>query len=346
VESLVQLPPGLLTGATTVAPGQLIVGVDGGGTKTLAAAWDPASGEVWLGKSGPSNLDAIGEDVAAESLEAAVHAATRAAGRSSDAVGVAVFGLAGTDTAKVAHLVDERFAYASTFTVNDVVTAWAAGTGCRPGVAVIAGTGSNILGVGRHNEIWRSGGWGHILGDEGSGYWLGLEGIHAGLAHRDATGPPTKLTGAATEHFGAAAIEDVANLVYQQPLTKAEVASFAVVVGQLGHDGDAVAGRILREGGRLLARQAIAVIRRTGLAGSEPFLVAQVGSTWNAGPLFRDTFESLVKEGASGVSFEHVHAPPVHGALLLAGLAAQVWSDEPPAGLADRLEQALEAQPA
>jgi glucosamine kinase len=343
VESLVQLPPGLLTGATTVAPGQLIVGVDGGGTKTLAAAWDPATGEVWLGKAGPSNLDAIAEGVAAQSLESAVDAATDAAGRSSDDVAVAVFGLAGTDTSKVAHLVDERFEYATTFTVNDSVTAWAAGTECKPGVAVIAGTGSNILGVGRHEEIWRAGGWGHIIGDEGSGYWFGLEGIRAGLAHRDATGPPTRLAEAAARHFGAKSVEDVANLVYQRPLTKAEVASFSVVVAELGHGGDATAGRILREGGHLLAHQALTVIRRTGLAGHEPFMVAQVGSTWNAGPLFRGTFESLVQEGASGVTFAHVHAPPVYGALLLAGRAARVWADEPPAGLDERLEQALKA---
>jgi glucosamine kinase len=339
VESLVQLPPELLTGATSFQPGQLIVGVDGGGTKTLAAAWDPESHEVWLGMAGPSNLDSSGEDDAAAALEASVTAATEAAGRTSGDVSVAVFGLAGTDTAKVAALVDRRFAETTTFTVNDTVTAWAAGTACRPGVAVIAGTGSNILGVGRRNETWRAGGWGHLLGDEGSGHWLAREAIRAGLAHRDGTGPATELTAAAAAFFGVDSIEAVANLVYQRPLAKSEVAAFAVEVSRLANGGDAIAGRILREGGRLLALAAVTVIRRVDLSGPERFEVAEVGSTWKAGELFRGTFENLVREYAPGVNFDHVHAPPVYGAVLLAGRAAGVWSDEPPAGLDDALER-------
>ena len=341
MESLVQLPADLLHGATSHAPGRLIVGVDGGGTKTLAAAWDPESHEVWLGRSGPSNLDAVGEEAAAQALHTAVEAATNAAGRSATDVSAAVFALAGTDTARVQALVDERFAYSATFTVNDVVAAWAAGTECRPGVAVIAGTGSNLLGVGRNHEVWRAGGWGHILGDEGSGFWIGIQGIRAGLAHRDGTGPPTALTEAAAGHFGAPSVEAVASLVYQRPLTKSEIASFAREVSRLGHGGDGVAGRILREGGRLLARQAVTVIRRVGLAGPEPFHVAQVGSTWKAGALYVDTFEGLVHEAAPGVRFDHVHAPPVYGALLLAGRGAKGWSDGPPEGLAQLLEDAL-----
>jgi len=346
MESLVQLPGELLTGATTLEPGQLIVGVDGGGTKTLAAAWDPATDEVWLGRAGPSNLDSSGEEAAAQALEDSVAAATGAAGRTGGDVSVAVFGLAGTDTDRVAELVDRRFEYATTFTVNDTVTAWAAGTACRPGIAVIAGTGSNILGVGRHTETWRAGGWGHLLGDEGSGHWLAREAIRAGLAQRDGTGPETGVTGAAAAFFGVDSIEEVANLFYQRPLSKAEVAAFAVEVARLAEDGDAIAGRILREGGRLLALATVAVARRVGLAGPERFEVAEVGSTWKAGPLFRGTFEGLVREFAPGVNFDHVHAPPVYGALLLAGRAARVWADEPPADVETALERALDARPA
>src|SRR5215207_7734365 len=133
MDSLVQLPPQLLTGATSLEPGQLLVGVDGGGTKTLAAAWDPATHEVWLGKAGPSNLDSSGEDAAAQALEDSVAAATRAA--------------------------------------------------------------------------WRAGGWGHLLGDEGSGHWLAREAIRAGLSHRDGTGPETAITGAAPAFFEVESIE-------------------------------------------------------------------------------------------------------------------------------------------
>jgi N-acetylglucosamine kinase-like BadF-type ATPase len=291
--------------------------------------------------AGPSNLDSSGEDAAAKALEESLAAATRAAGRNESDVCVAVFGLAGTDTARVAHLVERRFHYAQTFTVNDVVTAWAAGTEVRPGVAVIAGTGSNILGVGRHNETWRAGGWGHILGDEGSGYWVAREGIRAALAHRDGTGPETALTDAAAAFFGVTSIEDVTSRIYEPTIVKSEVAAFAVHVARLANAGDPTAGRILRDGARLLAHATVTVIRRVDLTGPEPFEVAEVGSVWKAGPLFRGTFEGLVREFAMGARFDHVLAPPVYGALLLAGRAAGVWSHEPPDGLDAALERAL-----
>ena len=59
----------------------------------------------------------------------------------------------------------------------------------RPGVGAISGTGSNVFGVGADGRAWRAGGWGHLLGDEGSGYWLGIESIRAALRDREAPGP-------------------------------------------------------------------------------------------------------------------------------------------------------------
>ena len=76
-----------------------------------------------------------------------------------------------------------------------------------PGVAAIAGTGSNVFGVGSAGagtRTWRAGGWGHLLGDEGSGYWLGVESIKAALRDREASGPATALSEAAPAFFGAA----------------------------------------------------------------------------------------------------------------------------------------------
>src|SRR2546421_6659837 len=99
MESLVQLPLELLAGATKWEAGKLIVGVDGGGTKTLAAAWDPATAEVWLGLAGPSNLDSAGEKAAEHALRHAVEEASTAARPRSEPIAPARFGLAGAGTA-------------------------------------------------------------------------------------------------------------------------------------------------------------------------------------------------------------------------------------------------------
>src|SRR5207249_5513001 len=108
-----------------------------------------------------------------------------------------VLGVAGVDSASDEAWFHERLLAMglprATWVVNDLIPAWAAGTGGAPGIALIAGTGSNALGVNASGEAWRAGGWGHILGDEGSGYWLGLHGMQAAVTWRDGRGRPTRL---------------------------------------------------------------------------------------------------------------------------------------------------------
>ena len=114
----------------------------------------------------------------------------------------------------------------------------------NPGSALISGTGSNVFGVGGgegDTPPWRAGGWGHLLGDEGSGYWLGAQSIAAVLHDRDGSGPPTALSDASLRFFGAPSVETLAASVYTTPLTKSEVAAFAIETSRLAGEGDAVA---------------------------------------------------------------------------------------------------------
>lgn len=345
MESLVRLPPELLSGSPEELAGSLVVGVDGGATKTLAAAWAPGDGTVTLGLGGPSNPDAVGPERAADALEEAVGEAVGADRDASD-IAAAVFALAGTDTDAVAQIVDSRFHYARTYTVNDVVAAWAAATECRPGVAVIAGTGSNVLGVGTGGEVWRAGGWGHVLGDEGSAYAIGLGGIRAACEARDCSGPQTPLYDDAPRHFEVGTVEEVAALVYQKPLTKGEIATFARQVSTRAEEGDEVAAALLDRAGNDLALLARTVVERTGLAAADAdFVVGEVGSTWRAGPLLVDPFESAVSAAAPRASFRLVSEPPVYGALLLAGRATGAWTDDPPRDLVDLLARAESSLP-
>jgi N-acetylglucosamine kinase-like BadF-type ATPase len=338
MESLVNLPRELLVGSSTPSAGDLVVGVDGGGTKTLAAVWDPAGNKVSTGVGGPSNPDSTDDAEATEAVHDAVMEAL--AGREPDTIAAAVFAIAGTDTEGIADSIGKRFHYTNAFTVNDVVAAWAAATDCKPGVAVIAGTGSNVLGVGKDGATWRAGGWGHILGDEGSGHWLGLQGMKAAIRVREATGPATPLAEDAPEHFGTATVEEMVALTYSKPLNKSEIASFSRRVAERAAEGDPVSVDIVETAGRELATFANAAIAQTGLDDGDPFVVGKVGSTWKAGPLLQSAFADTVRKRTPAAEFKLVTAPPVYGALLLAGRAANLWSDEAPPELFGLLERA------
>jgi glucosamine kinase len=291
-----------------------VLGIDGGATKTLAALLDLERGTLHLGQAGPSNEDAVGTQAAVGALLQAADAALASVGIASQQLDAAVIALAGTDTAAVARHVHaartDRW-----LVVNDVVAAWATATGGQPGIGVISGTGSNVFGVGGDGSAWRAGGWGHLLGDEGSGHWFGTESIKAALRDREDSGPRTALSEAAIDFFDAPTIEALATRVYSQPLTKSEIAAFAIETARLAEHGDAVACELYERGAGRLGEQIAAVIRRTGLAGSFP--VGLIGSAFKAGAVFVEPLTRAIHELASDAQVSVVEMTPVGGSLLL-----------------------------
>ncbi len=342
---LVQLPA-FLSSPPPRSDARYVMGVDGGATKTLAAVLDLRGGAVHLGHGGPSNEDAVGAEAAVRELLGAADEALARAGIDGEELGAAVLAIAGTDTEDVAENV--RAARTDAWiVVNDVVAAWATATGGGPGVAAIAGTGSNVFGVGGVGEqarAWRAGGWGHVLGDEGSGYWFGMQSIKAALADRDASGPATALSDAAPAFFEESSVEAVGSSVYTRPLTKGQIAAFAIETAKIAERGDAVARELYQRGARDLGEQIVAVIRETGLADDgEAFPVGLIGSAYKAGPVFVEPLTRAIHACAPGARVGTVEMAPVGGSLLLATRACGDGEAIGAAGLGPLIDQALKA---
>jgi glucosamine kinase len=352
------------------ANARFVMGIDGGATKTLAAVLDLQSRTLHLGQGGPSNEDAVGTQAAVRALLETADEATGRAGIACERLDAAVVALAGTDTAGVA----QRLHAARSedwIVVNDVVAAWAAATDAQPGIGVISGTGSNVLGVGADGRAWRAGGWGHLLGDEGSGYWLGIESIKAALRDREDSGPETALSDAVVEFFGVASVEALATRVYSKRLSKSEIAAFAAETGKLAENGDAVACDLYERGAGQLGQQIAAVIRRTGLSAgpaiassptssssssssfsspssttgaASPFPVGLIGSAFKAGGVFVEPLTRAVLELAPGAKVSVVEMPPVGGSLLLALRACGCEGVLAGAELEQLIDEALAAE--
>jgi glucosamine kinase len=322
--SLMPLPPALLDGSRGSRASH-VLGVDGGATKTLAAVLDLDSYDVSIGTAGPSNADAVGLEAATAAMLEASREALEGADVSADAVGAAVFALAGSVT-PLAEPALERVFGDHLWVVNDVVAAWAVGTGTAPGVAAISGTGSHVFGVDAAGRSWRTGGWGHVLGDEGSGYWIGLEAVKAALKARDGSGPATGLMTRAAEWFDVAAIELLPEGFYAKEPSKADVAAFTLAVAEEARAGDEVARAIFQRAGSDLATQTLAVVRALGLEWS-PFTVGLVGSVWESGELIRTAYEADVEAAAPQATFVAPELPPAAGALLLAARANGTWDE-------------------
>lgn len=338
-QPLVTLPTEL-TAPVKDTGARYLLGVDGGATKTLAAVLDLQVGVLHVGHAGPSNEDAVGPEKATGALIGAADEAIAAAGIERAELGSGVLAVAGTSTGSIAANLRGR-RDDGWIVVNDVVGAWATVNAGGPAVAAIAGTGSNVFGVGSDGRSWRTGGWGHLLGDEGSGYWLGSESIRAALRDRDASGPETRLGAVACDFFDVADIEALVRLVYSKPLTKGEIAALAVETGKLAEEGDEVALELYRRGAGLLGGQIAAVIEQTGLRGRFP--VGLIGSAYRAGEVFVGPLRERIARSAPEAEIAPVEMAPVGGALTLAARAAGRQEKLDFAGLAALIEGALES---
>ena len=241
--------------------------MDGGGTTTRAVVIDSASVVVSRAQSGSSNLYNLGLEAATHNIRAAIEGAL-----SQSSVGPAQveswgFGLAGAagESEKSLWRAALRPLYGESIAVDEDVAAALAGAlgaeGLQAGGAVlIAGTGANCFGQNARGERRSADGWGPLLGDRGSGYWLGEAAIRAAVAAQDRAAPETSLRRLLPLYFQVESLEDVVGLVYAPDFRRDRVAGFVPHVLQAAREGDDVAQSLLRQSGQLLAATARAVL--------------------------------------------------------------------------------------
>lgn len=241
----------------TVRPS--FVGVDGGGTKTDIAVVD-ANGEVLARRQGStSNKSVIGQDAAAEVLQSLISETCREANVEVP-ITAGWIGLAGSDRQEDRDSfhasLDPWFQHVNITNDAELVLS---GTPNGVGIALIGGTGSIAVARNERGELRRSGGWGHVFGDEGSAYALGVEGLRAVAAASDGRGPASVLTERLTDYWHAATTQQLITIVYSAEVTKSDIAASAPVIVEAASAGDPVAVRLLDEAADELAKLVISL---------------------------------------------------------------------------------------
>lgn len=242
-------------------------GIDGGGTTTRAVIINQSNQILGRGQGDSSNLYNLGLEAACQSIADAIEAALNQANLARDAVSSWGFGLAGLSGAPEKARWRAALApiYGDAIAVDeDVAAAWAGALGEENlgagGAVLIAGTGANCFGQNARGERRRVDGWGPLLGDRGSGYWLGESAMRAAVAAFDAATPPTSLQDALLQHFEVASVEALVGVVYAADFRRDRVAAFVPFVIKAARAGDAVAADLLRACGYQLGQTARAVL--------------------------------------------------------------------------------------
>ena len=245
-----------------------VLGIDAGGSKTVAILADADGRVLGEGRAGGANLQAHGELQVEKTLHAVIDQAMADQGPPP---AVVCLGLAGVDRpgdSDVIRAIMRRLGFKSrTLIVNDALVALVAGGGDGPGLVVIAGTGSIAFGVNADGVAARAGGWGSVLGDEGSGYWIGRRALAAVARDADGRGPRTRLTALVLEHFGLPRAEALVAEIYDHATGRHSIAGLGQTVDRARAEGDAVATEIFREAAAELALAASTVVSRLGMRG-------------------------------------------------------------------------------
>lgn len=239
-----------------------LIGIDGGGTNSRLIAVSEEGQVLGRSRGRSTNLESNSIATVKEHLNNLIRKAITDNGlRLKDCAALCI-GTAGVDTERA------RLRYEGLLAtmdwgipcraVNDVVIALYAQTQGAPGLMILAGTGSIAYGIDREGRQWRCGGFGHIVADEGSGYWVAREGATAALRAFDRSGPPTRLTEDIRQKLNFQEFDEILEFVYGK--NKSDLAQLSHVVTHAEAQGDPIAQDIMQRAELELVRMTAGVI--------------------------------------------------------------------------------------
>ncbi|MBB3110098.1 N-acetylglucosamine kinase-like BadF-type ATPase [Paenibacillus phyllosphaerae] len=305
------------------------LGVDGGGSKTIAVVADQQGRIIGRGRSGCGNHQ-IGVEVAERSIREAVQEAMQEANVTIADIDFAMFGLAGADREAdftILRPLVANLGFPRHDVVCDTVIGLRAGTRQPDGVVVICGSGTNCFGVNARGQSLQVGGFGYQFGDFGGGGELAVEVFRTVIRAWEGREEPTRLTQLTLSELGYPDVQAMFDHYLDEG--KRVPHTLAKILFEAG-DEDAPARQILERQGRELGLAASAVIRKLNM-GADTFDLVMVGSvlTRSDNRHIAAVLEPIVQAEAPGCSLRVLDMEPVAGAILLAMERSGTHADSP-----------------
>ncbi len=301
------------------------IGVDGGGTKTELVITDEAGIQLGSLIGGSTNPHSMGFEAAVTELSALLKQAVEAYGakemRWSIGLGMAGVGTPEEQAAMSAAVTDALPGLLAedgtkVHVMNDAEIALASTLEREHGVLVISGTGSIVFGRTPDGIQYRVGGWGHLLGDEGSGYKVGLDTLQTVMRSYDGVLPETMMTQLIIDAYGFSSITELKGYIYRPEVKKLDIADFAKYAIIASKSNDELAAQLIERNSLELAGHTYTLI------GKHPWFtqadLVLSGSIFSHSELFRDTFRQHLASAYPHVRIHEAKRSPAYGAARLA----------------------------
>ncbi|WP_413171521.1 N-acetylglucosamine kinase [Anabaena azotica] len=312
-----------------------ILGIDGGGSKTICIIMDDAGKILGRGEAGASNYQSIGIEAAQKQIQSAINQATITALNHTNNINIIAIclGLAGVSRPEdmevvktiVNQLQNSQNITAITWELkpshivicHDALIALMGGVGDAVGIVVAAGTGSIVFGRNHQGKTKRVGGWGYILGDEGSAYKIAVAGMQAALKYYDGRSETTILLENFQQHLQLENIEKLIEVIYRKEWGVKEIAALAPIIDQAASEGDKIANRIIDEAIGELVIATSTVINHI-FDSQQVVEIVTTGSIWLGKCGLRERFVNSLIDKYPLVNIIYPRHEPAYGAGLLA----------------------------
>src|SRR5439155_23203721 len=295
-----------------------VLGIDAGGSKTVCLLADERGLILSEGRGPGANLHLAGELAVEKVLHQVMEAALDGRSVTPDAICLGIAGVDRQDEANTITAIMRRIGHRSrVLVVNDALIALVAGARDAPGIVIISGTGSIVYGRNAHGEAARAGGWGHMIGDEGSGYWIGREALTAVMRAGDGRGPATGLTDDIVAYFHVNDVSHLPRIVYDREVPRVSVAAVGPIVQHAAELGDAVATRVLERAADELVLGAQSVATRLEMRG-DAFAFYLAGGVFRVVPWLARELPDRLLEIAPRCQVQPLEAKPAAVSLGLA----------------------------
>ena len=295
-----------------------IIGIDGGGTKTVGILTTDTGEHLAQVQSGPANYHVVGETKTRTVLKSVVEELCEKAGISSRRSVRFCLGMAGlgraADRKVIGRICDELGISENRILTHDAHIALVGSTGKQEGVIVISGTGAIVYGINADGKEARASGWGYLLGDEGSGYDIAIKGLRAVARAADGRDRPTELTNQILSKLGLSEPSELIRWVHAA--SRDAIAQLAEIVFDTAQIADTVAEGIVDAAVDELVCAAASVIKQ--LEFIEPFDIVLSGGNLTHQPAFSDKLCHRFAKVQPEASVQLPKHEPAYGAVLLA----------------------------
>ncbi len=295
-----------------------VIGLDGGGTKTEASAYDSTGKVIETSTKGFANL-LNNEEIALNNIVSSIKEITDKFG--TEELNGVYLGIAGSEVGENSKIISaaiKRELKIDCVVMNDAEIALKAMLKGKDGILTIAGTGSVAFGI-KDNVSARCGGWGNLLGDEGSGYKISIEAIKRMIYEEENSIEKSELTKKIMKYLEINYVDEVTKFVYSS--TKDEIAALTPIVARLGEAGDKIAAEILINEGRELARTVENVYKKLGF---NKCSIALVGGVIRKAKVLRNSFEDYLRENIVIEEIVDEEISPTMGAYYISKMKEEI----------------------